>query len=136
MNYKLKKGDVVLIISIILVSLSLLGVRWVKNETQEEQSGDYYATIKVDNKIYKTVQLTSDTQTIEVKTERGYDILKAQNKGIEVIESDCPKKICFSFGLITSPGENIICLPLRMIIEVSRNPGSQKKVNDLDAVLY
>lgn len=118
-SQKLKIGDLVLILSIILISVILLGVLKLKAESTGSPSKSIYATIKIDNKVYKTVQLTEEPQLIEVRTDRGYDILSVHDKGIEVIESDCPEKICFSFGLITKSNETIICLPLRMVIEIS-----------------
>ncbi|MGG1614508.1 NusG domain II-containing protein [Paenibacillus phoenicis] len=132
MNHKLKKGDLILIVCMILLATFILGARWLTNDAVTNMNEDYYATIRVDNKIFKTVKLTDEPQIIEVKTERGYDILKIHDKGIEVIESDCPQKICFTFGLISKPKEAIICLPLRMFIEVD---GSEKNnaENEIDA---
>lgn len=83
----------------------------------------------------KKVKLTNETQIIKVKTERGYDILKVRDTGIEVIESDYPQKVCFSFGLISKPSELIICLPLRMIVEVESNTPQSISDGDVDAIL-
>ncbi|MGG3456230.1 NusG domain II-containing protein [Paenibacillus rhizolycopersici] len=106
-----------------------MGARWLTNDSETKTNEDDYATIRVDNKVFITVKLTAEPQIIEVKTETGYDILKVHDKGIEVIESDCPQKICFTFGLISKPKEVIICLPLRMLIEVNgtdnSNPDSE-----------
>ncbi|WP_277469256.1 MULTISPECIES: NusG domain II-containing protein [unclassified Paenibacillus] len=51
-----------------------------------------YASIRIDNKLYKEIELTDEPQVIKVQTKRGYDILKVHDRGIEVevIESDCP----------------------------------------------
>ncbi|NWL88445.1 hypothetical protein DMN77_12700 [Paenibacillus sp. 79R4] len=131
-----KQGDLVLIAVILSIALLILGARWVlgSSEATVNPTGNYHATIKVDNKIYKTVELTAETQYVEVQTSRGYDRLKIHDYGIEVIESDCPQKICFTFGQITKPGDVIICLPLRMIIEIGgQAPDSQ---TEIDAEVY
>lgn len=134
MEHNLKKGDLILIGCIVLLAILLLGARWLTNDNDTTTNQDYYATIRVDNKVFKTVQLTDKPQIIEVKTETGYDILKVHDKGIEVIESDCPQKICFTFGFISKPQEVIICLPLRMFIEVK---GSDSSIpdNEIDAYI-
>ncbi|MDN4067612.1 NusG domain II-containing protein [Paenibacillus vini] len=132
MEHKLKKGDLILIGCIVLLAILLLGARWLTNVSETKTNEDYYATIRVDNKVFKTVKLTEEPQIIEVKTETGYDILKVHDKGIEVIESDCPQKICFTFGLISKPKEVIICLPLKMYIEVNGSDNSSLD-NEVDA---
>ncbi|MUG86258.1 NusG domain II-containing protein [Paenibacillus timonensis] len=132
MEHKLKKGDLILMGCIVSLALLLLGARWLTNDSETKTNEDDYATIRVDNKVFRTVKLTAEPQIIEVKTETGYDILKVHDKGIEVIESDCPQQICFTFGLISKPKEVIICLPLRMLIEVNGSDNSNPE-SEIDA---
>lgn len=132
MEHHLKKGDLILIGCIVSLAILLMGARWLTHDSDTTTDQDDYATIRVDNKVFKTVKLTDEPQIIEVKTEIGYDILKVHDKGIEVIESDCPQKICFTFGLISKPKEVIICLPLRMLIEVNGSDHSNPD-NEVDA---
>lgn len=133
-----KQGDLLLIAGVLTAALILIGIRWMNGhpEGADQISEGYYATIKVDNEIFRTVQLTREPQYIEVRTERGYDLLKVHDYGIEVVESDCPQKICFTFGHITKPGEVIICLPLRMIIEVSGHAPETGIETEIDAEVY
>lgn len=128
-----KKGDIVLIVSILLIAMVLLGIRTLLDRNQDELNGNPIATINVDGEVYKTVELTKETGYVEIRTERGYDILKIHDYGIEVVESDCPQKICFSFGLIKNPSEVIICIPMRMTVEINGEPAPS--VNEVDAVV-
>lgn len=123
----IKKADLILITCILLIALTLLGVELLR---KDQPNTGTYASIRIDNKLYKEVELTDEPQIIKIQTKRGYDILKVHDRGIEVIESDCPQKICFSFGLISRPRQSIICLPLRMIVEVKPN-----STDDIDAIL-
>lgn len=132
MKFTLKKGDLILIISVVLVAGYFIGLKGLTNDDPESTGAGKYATIRVDNEIIKTVKLTREPQTIEIKTDQGYDILKIRDEGIEVIESDCPQKICFTYGLISNPQEVIICLPLRMIIEV-HDLGEKSGDDEVDA---
>lgn len=133
LQLKFNRADLILIVVIVFIATLFLFGRWLNNESHSKEADHYYATITIDNEVYKTVELTAETQYIEVRTENGYDILKIHNYGIEVIESDCPQKICFTFGFITQPNESIICLPLRMIIEI--NGGSNDTDDEIDAVV-
>lgn len=131
--HKFKKGDIVLIAVILLFALIFMGIRWLQDTDQSYINGNYSAMIKIDNEIYKTVELTTETQYVEIRNDRGYDILKIRDNGIEVVESDCPQKICFTFGLITKPRETIICIPMRMVIEIN---GTQVDTdNEIDVIV-
>ncbi|MEK4511050.1 NusG domain II-containing protein [Paenibacillus anaericanus] len=131
--HKFKKGDIVLIAVILLFALIFMGIRWLQDTDQSYINGNYSATIKIDNEIYKTVELTTETQYVEIRNDRGYDILKIRDNGIEVVESDCPQKICFTFGLITKPRETIICIPMRMVIEINGTPVDTD--NEIDVIV-
>ncbi|WP_040951557.1 NusG domain II-containing protein [Gorillibacterium massiliense] len=95
--------------------------------------GEPYAIISVDGKPDQTVELTEEERYIEISTSRGYDRLRVRNNGIEVVKSDCPEKICFTYGLIQKPGETIICLPLRMVVTI-KSTGKPVQ-NQVDAVV-
>lgn len=130
---RIKKGDCILISMVLLVAAMIYVIHAWLPSPDEVPSGEAYAQIQVDGEIYKTVKLTKETQWIEIKTNRGYDLLRVRDYGIEVMESDCPQKICFTFGHVTKPNEVIICLPLRMYITIiSDTPG---ETDELDAIV-
>ncbi|WP_232697375.1 NusG domain II-containing protein [Brevibacillus daliensis] len=130
---KLKKGDFILII-ILLIVATLIYVGFMINRASIDKisAGESYAHIQVDGEIYQTVKLTKETQWIEIQTSNGYDLLRVRDYGIEVVESDCPQKICFTFGHITKLSEEIICLPLRMYITIISDIPID---NELDAIV-
>ncbi len=37
---------------------------------------------------------------------------------IRVLKSDCPQKICVQTGWISKPGQTIICVPNKVLIEI------------------
>ncbi|PZM63599.1 NusG domain II-containing protein [Paenibacillus dendritiformis] len=115
---KLKKWDYILVIILLLVALIIYVGFAFQSHNDEKPLGEAHAQIQVDGEIYQIVKLTKETQWIEIQTDRGYDLLRVRDYGIEVVESDCPQKICFTFGHITKKNEVIICLPLRMYITI------------------
>ncbi len=44
---------------------------------------------------------------------------------VRVLDSDCPKRLCVAFGWISSPGESIVCVANKVIIEVSGKSGEE-----------
>ncbi|MGZ9585178.1 NusG domain II-containing protein [Paenibacillus marinisediminis] len=130
---KLKKGDYILISTVLFVAAIIYGIYALQPAPEEIPSGEAYAQIQVDGEIYQNVKLTQETQWIEINTNRGYDLLRVRDYGIEVVESDCPEKICFSYGHITKPNEEIICLPLRMYITIVSDTPSDE--DGLDAIV-
>ncbi|WP_019638900.1 NusG domain II-containing protein [Paenibacillus fonticola] len=133
MPFKIQKGDYALILALLLIAAIMYGYNLLRPMHEQIMPGEAYAQIQVDGEIYQTVKLTKETQWIEIKTDRGYDRLRVRDYGIEVVESDCPEKICFTFGHITQSREVIICLPLRMYITIIRDAPSGE--DELDAIV-
>lgn len=63
----------------------------------------------------------SPDRKIRINGDPGYCLIEIKDKNVRVIESSCPDKICAKTGWISKPGENIICLPSRIVIEIAGN---------------
>lgn len=79
-----------------------------------------YAEITVAGKIYKTIPLSDHKgeESIEVKTKDGINIIKIKDNKIGIIEADCPDKVCMNPEYIEKPGQSLVCLPHRVMIEI------------------
>ncbi|MBS5886443.1 MAG: NusG domain II-containing protein [Clostridium sp.] len=79
-----------------------------------------YAEITIAGKIYKTIPLSEHKgeETIEVKTKDGLNIIKVKDNKIGIIEADCPDKVCMNPEYIEKPGQSLVCLPHRVMIEI------------------
>ena len=55
---------------------------------------------------------------VEFKGNIGMVKVEIKDKRAKVIESSCPLKICMKTGWIENKGEQIICVPNRMIIRI------------------
>ncbi len=55
---------------------------------------------------------------VEFKGKIGMIKLEIRDKKAKVIESSCPQKICMKTGWIENKGEQIICVPNRVIIRI------------------
>jgi len=126
----LKKWDV--LIMVILLSLSFIpelifGI--IIGNTYSQT----YAEITVNGTLYKKVPLSEhhgDDQ-FTIKTADGhYNVVEVKDNAIGMIDSDCPDKDCVHIGFISRPGQPIVCLPHKIIIEIKGSGG----VNDADII--
>lgn len=129
----MKRGDMLLIGLIVAVALAFLVPRWLGGDSSENNhnNADRVAKITVDGKLFKTVRLTGEEQTVDIQTEYGHNILKVHDYGIEMIDADCPDKLCLTFGFINRNGGTIVCLPHKLMVEVV----ASGEGDDVDAVV-
>lgn len=69
---------------------------------------------------------------IPVKTEFGYNLIEIGDGKVRVIEADCPDKLDVKQGYIERPGEVIVCLPNKLVIEIK----GENKDNDIDYISH
>lgn len=132
---KMKRGDFVIIVLVLLVAGSIYGVKWMNNRNEHYAQGDLKAVITVNGKEYKTVSLTKEEQIIEMKTKFGHNILKVYDYGIQMTYSDAPLPIALEMGFISRPRQQIICIPARLMVEVVNPDRSIDDDDELDAVI-
>jgi len=86
--------------------------------------------IRVGNSPVQRVSLKMDRK-IEIKGEKGKAIIEIKDGRVRVVESSCLQKTCVNTGWINKPGQNIICLPNKVLITIEG-----KESPKIDAVSY
>lgn len=112
-----KKLDIIIIIVLLVVSFIpevFYGYKFRK------EYNSTYANITINGKLYKRIPLSSHRGEEEfiISTEKGENKVMVKDDSIAIIESDCLDQICVQVGFIKKPGQNIVCLPNRVMIEV------------------
>ena len=112
-----KKLDFVIIAVLIAISFTphfILAKTLYKNHTTT------YASIKISGDFYKDIPLSnSDSeQTFVIETPHGNNTVIVNNGSIQIIEADCNDDLCVKQGVISKVGQNIICLPHELVIEI------------------
>jgi hypothetical protein len=79
--------------------------------------------------LFQHVRLDKDQEVVLLN---GHMMVEVKDGRLRVKESDCPRRICLHTGWIQHPGETIVCVPNKMVIEVDTS-GSSPRV---DAVVY
>lgn len=125
----MKKGDIVVILLIILASASLF---YGFSKKLPEAMSDQYVSIQIDGKEVKKLYFTEENvgKTFPIQSEYGLNVLYMEEERCRVIEADCPDKIDVLQGWISQPGEMLVCLPHHLIIEIKSTEG----VQDIDAI--
>ena len=118
----MKRNDILLLISILLLAvLSFTAYRFLNRKP-----GDV-VQITVDSKVVKTLPLDTDVSYTVRTANQGENIIQIKEGTACVSEANCPDKLCVHQKKISKQGENIICLPHKLVISVL---SSKKSVLD------
>ncbi len=75
-----------------------------------------YVKVSINNEIYEVYKL-SENITVSLPTG---NVLVINDGEAYISESNCPDKVCVNHAKISSEGESIICLPNKLVIEVTK----------------
>lgn len=105
-----KKNDVLLLILVIAVAAVILLMRIFIGDKHPG-----YVTVRVNGEVLETFDLSID-QTIDING--GTNTIKIQDGEVDMISADCPDKLCVHQKPISANGENIVCLPNRLVVQI------------------
>ncbi len=106
----------VLIVAAVL-AVSLLAAAVVRLASP----GGSVAEITVDGQVVERIDLDRVTEgyTFTVEDEWGSNTIQVESGRIRVLEADCPDQVCVRQGWISDEVTPIVCLPHRLVIQVS-----------------
>lgn len=115
-----KKWDIIIIAFLIVLSFIpelIFGIILGKNYNGT------YAEITIDGKTFKKIPLSEHRgdEKIDIRTASGYNTLEIKDQSIKVIDADCRDKICEKSGFISEPGQLIVCLPHKLMVEIKNS---------------
>jgi len=108
----LKKWDVV----IVLLALAVAGGLYFSGLLRANTPGGV-AVVYVNGVEKARLSLLQDTQ-YRVETEQGYNVIVVKDGKAEIIDADCPDKICVNHKAISLQHESITCLPHKVVVEI------------------
>ena len=107
----LTKSDLLLIL--ILAAAGAGFLLWQRSRSDGNQ-----VLIRTDNELIRSFPLNED-RIFTLSNELGTNTIVIENGAVYVTDADCPDKICEQMGSISKPGETIVCLPHKLVVEVS-----------------
>lgn len=130
---KKKRKDIIFIALIIIVALAA----YIIIDVVVKKEGSK-VVVKVDGKVVDTMRLNKDQSIIVKGYDGGTNTVVIENNMVYMTEADCPDKICVNTGKISRVGETIVCLPHRVVVEITGSAndnadGSADKNNNQNA---
>lgn len=128
-NLHFKKGDLLILFLILIAGLAWLTQDYIWPETDQK-----LAIIEMDGQIYKKLILNQDQLPKKIIldiSDNKYLHIVSEKGGIKVEDSTCPNQICVKTGIITKTGQNIVCLPYKVVIYIEG-----AAANKIDDVTY
>lgn len=111
---KFKKGDIIIAVILIAAAGFWMYTNYVANNTAVNN-----LVIEVNGSAYKKIPVN------QLKKEQLIHIDFENNKHIDIVANEtgawikdvvCPDKLCQKTGVINKVGQNIVCLPNRVVI--------------------
>lgn len=109
----IKKNDMIMIGVIVILAVAVIAFM---NFTKKEGSK---VVITVGGEIYDTLYLNEDT-SYTVKLEDGsYNTFEIKDGDVDMVDASCPDKICVKHRSIHYNNDTIVCLPNKVVLEVT-----------------
>ncbi|MFI3163101.1 MAG: NusG domain II-containing protein [Bacillota bacterium] len=118
-NEKFFKISDVIIIAVVVFAILIL-LYFTNFASVENPQYNIY----VENELYQTGSLSEDAEII-ITTENGTAIFHVENGAIHMHEATCPDGLCIEQGEISSTSSKIICLPLKIVCEITGGAESE-----------
>lgn len=124
----MKRNDLILMAVVLLAA----GLWW--GMTQWRGPAEAASQVKVwqDKALVGTYPLQgADPVRLPVDSASGHNLILIENGEVQMVEADCPDQVCVHTGAIGGPGETIVCLPNRLLIEIAGEPEGEVQIDDL-----
>lgn len=131
--YKMiKRWDIIVVFSLVLLSFIPFFIFTYIQLDRETATSVNVAVISVDGKEVKRITL-SDNQKTHIfdihDGDGGVNTIEVKDNKIRIKSANCSDQVCVLTGFIKKPGETIVCLPHKVLIEiVSENQTSDEMI--------
>lgn len=128
----MKAGDIILLV--LLVILSFLPVIIFSINTASSGVEDHTAVISADGEVIYEMTLADDgeTETYEYTSEEGHqNIVVREGTEVEIHDANCTDQLCVRQGSISGVGETIVCLPHRVVVEITSENNEEEPEIDV-----
>lgn len=114
MNQLTHKKEIILIAAI----LAAAGILYIGNRVFFSKPARQ-AEISVDGKVVKTLDLNRNGEFLVDGFDGGTNLVVVKDGQVCVKEASCPDKVCVHQGSIHQSGDLIVCLPNRVIVQIT-----------------
>ncbi|ETY74791.1 NusG domain II-containing protein [Lactiplantibacillus fabifermentans] len=131
--------DIIIIIALLILSFTPHAIFAYQKQQQAEQAAKvakkahqkttgttYTAVVSHDGKVLKKVNLTNlkKTRHYTYRAKDGdYNTVTFETKRVAITKANCTDQVCVRRGWIHKPGQTIVCLPHKLLIEIKSSTG-------------
>ena len=139
MKQYIRKADIILLVFLILVGLAASAALSFSRvdagadaKVIIESGGDLYARYPLSEDRTVVVpapkQIAADAPSADTDGEASaqydyYNVVVISGGTVSVTEASCKNQVCVKHGVISRPGESIVCLPNRMVVRIENGSG-------------
>ena len=110
---KFRKFDLIIIgIALVIAVLSVIPSIATKSYDTK------IANIIVDGKVVQKIDLTEGKNKRINLDLKENNVIMVKNGAIGIVDASCKDKVCKNTGFISRPGQSIVCVPSKLIIEI------------------
>lgn len=107
----IKRSDIILIATVI--AMAVIAMLYIMSTKKPGATVE----ISVDGNLIESFDLSEDKE-YQVATDKGKNLVIIKDGKVDVIDADCPDKVCVNHVTIENVGETIICLPHKLVVEI------------------
>lgn len=119
------KADIFVIGIILIAALLFFVIPRIMNRPSENGEVEFWQ----DGELLYSYSLSEDRIVSVQASDGGYNLVLINGGSARVTDADCPDKLCIRQRSISKNGESIICLPHKLVVQITSG-----KESDLDAV--
>lgn len=114
MEKRIGKRDILLLAVILLAALAFWGGFHLKNRGEGRK-----VQVTVDGKLYGIYDFEKNAQKIPITIDGEVtNTLVIQDHKADMTDADCPDQLCVHQKAVSAPGETIVCLPNKVVVEI------------------
>lgn len=114
MKKRIGRNDIIFITVLVVLVLGIAGIFYLRTGETGAQ-----VIVTVDGEVYGTYSLAENQKIPIIKEGITTNLLVVEDGTADMTEADCPDKLCVHQRAISKNNETIVCLPNRVVVQVT-----------------
>ena len=126
-----KRWDIIIIVLLVFLSFLPSAIFTYQQTGKASVNSQNIAVIYVDNKEVKRFTLTDNTtnELFEIRSsDHDSNLIEIKDHKIRIKSATCDDQVCVRMGYISKPGQTIVCLPHKILIEIFSEDGEAEDI--------